>query len=214
MRTSIIACFFMFVSVVVLGQATSSAMATVDTVLLNNGKILAVQVIDTIGENVTVVKANSRKHKKIEIEKEAIFSIRFASTGKEEIYYIYDTLTEHDYSVPDARKFIEGEQDAQHGYHAVGASLASFLIGFTAGAYFGDIISLGPPFLFSGVMTYPRIKVRHKSVRNKANGTSDPYLYGYDSTARRKRTLHSFLWGGLGVILGIIANPIILNNTN
>lgn len=183
------------------------APVPLDSILLNNGKILVTQVVDTNGPTVTVIKPNSRKHKKGEIEKEAIFSIRFGSTGKEEVYYTYDTLIDHDYTVDDARKFIEGEQDAQHGFHAVGISIASFVFGAASGATLGNLVALAPPFTLSGFISYPRIKVRHKSVRNKANGTSDAYLYGYDITARRKRTLHSFLWGGVGVVIGLIVHP-------
>jgi hypothetical protein len=182
-----------------------------DTILLNNGKILITQVVDTVGEMVTVIKPNSHKHKKVEIDKEGIFSIRFGSTGKEDMFYTYDTLVGHDYKVDEARKFIEGEQDAQHGFHAVGISIISFTVGVASGATLGGILGLAPPFTLSGFITYPRIKVRHKSVRNKANGTNDAYLYGYDITARRKRTLHSFLWGGIGTIIGIIIHPSIIN---
>ena len=141
-----------------------------DTILLNNGLVVVAEVIDTLGEMVTVTNPNSRKHKKVEIEKEGIFSIHYAATGKEEIYYSYDTLIGHDFSIPDARKFIEGEQDAQRGFHAIGMSALSFAIGFGSGATLGSIIAFGPPFLFAGITTYPRIKVRHHSVRNKANG--------------------------------------------
>jgi len=213
MRAFITAFFVLFICSFGYSQTATTPPAGVDTILLNNGKVLATQVIDTIGENITIMKPNSRKHKKVEISKEAIFSVRFASNGKEEVYYTYDTLINHDYTVADARKFIEGEQDAQKGYHALPASIMAFSVGFAAGTVFGSsLISLGPPFLFAGVMTYPRIKVRHKSVKNLSNGTSDPYLFGYDSTARRKRTLHSFVYGGLGIIFGAILNGILNNN--
>lgn len=192
------------------GFAQNTATVPPDTILLNNGRMVISQITDTVGTEVTVIKPHSRRHKKIGIGKESIFSIKYGSTGKEEIYYIYDTLTDHDYTVDEARKFIAGEQDAQQGYHAAGVSAAAFAVGFLSGASLGSVISFGPPFLFTGLMTYPRIRVRHKSVKDKSNATSDAYLRGYDVTARRKRTLRSLLWGGVGLIGGLAAHFTVL----
>ena len=186
--------------------------AIFDTILFNNGKVMVAQVVDSSAGTITITKLNSRKHKKIEIDKEEVFSIRYGKTGKEEVLYVYDTLIGHDYTVEEARKFIAGEQDAQRGYHAVGVSAAAFTIGFASGVVFGSAISLAPPFLFAGIMTYPTVRVRHKSVHDIKNTGSDSYLEGYDITARRKRTLHSFVWSGIGLAAGLVAHFVLLNN--
>ena len=206
---------FLFSSLIASAQLAGNidperAPQPLDTILLNNGRILVTQVVDTVGEMITVIKPNSHKHKKIEIDKEGVFSVRFGSTGKEDVFYTYDTLVGHDYKVDEARKFIEGEQDAQRGFHPVFVSVLSFTVGVASGGTLGGLLGLAPPFKLSGFITYPRIKVRHKSVRNKANGTNDAYLYGYDITARRKRTLHSFLWGGIGTVIGMFIHPYVV----
>jgi len=193
--------------------AYSQTVATnPDTVLMNNGKVIVAQVVDTLGGDITVIDLHTRKHKKVELSKEGVFSIRFGSTGKEELFYVYDTLVGNDFTVDDARKFIAGEQDAERGYHAVGVSVGAFVVGFASGAAIGSIFAFGPPFLYDGIMTYPAIHVRHKSVRNMKIADSDPYLYGYYLTASRKRMLRSFLWSGVGLVSGLIANQILLNN--
>lgn len=209
MKASFIVLACLCLSLLAAGQTYSPPPN--DTILLNSGRIVVTQVTDTIGEAITVIKPGSKKHKKAEIQKEAIFSVKWGSTGKEEIFYIYDTLTEHDYQVADARKFIEGEQDASKGFHPYGASVMALAIGISSGASFGLPIAFGPPFLFGGLMTYPRIKVRHKSVRNLENGKSDAYLMGYDMTARRKRTLHTFLWGAVGMVIGVFIHSTVAN---
>ncbi len=186
--------------------------ATPDTVLFNNGKVMAARVVDSSAGTITIEKLNSHKHKKIEIDREEVFSIRYGKTGKEEVLYVYDTLVGHDYTVEEARKFIAGEQDAQKGYHAIGVSIAAFAIGFGSGTAFGSAISFGPPFLFAGIMAYPTIRVRHKSVHDMKNIGSDSYLEGYDITARRKRTLHSFVWSGIGLAAGLVAHFVLINN--
>jgi hypothetical protein len=202
---------FLFLYLNVYSQS-SPITAIPDTVLLNSGKVFVTQVVDTVGMNITVIDPKSRKHKKIEIDKEGVFSIKFGSTGKEDVYYIYDTLIGHDFTVDDARKFIAGEQDAEKGFHAVGISIAAFAVGFASGATVGSIFAFGPPFLFDGIMTYPAVHVRHKSVRDLKIANTDPYLYGYYLTASRKRMLRSFLWSGVGLAAGIVTNLILLNN--
>ncbi len=83
-----------------------------DTVLFNNGKVISTRILNTNGSKITVEKPGSSRHKKIELDKEDVFSIRYGSNGKEIVEYIYDTLTSHDFTVDEARLFIAGEQDA------------------------------------------------------------------------------------------------------
>jgi len=183
-----------------------------DTVLFNNGKVLVTRVVDTVGDKVTVEKPNSSKHKKIELDRSDVFSIRYGSTGKEVIVYVYDTLIGNDFTIPEARLFIAGEQDAQRGFHAFGTSLAAFFIGAGSGLVSESFFAFGPPFLYVGIMAYPRIHIRHKSVVNLNNIKSDPYLYGYDNTARKKRVLRSLLWGSIGLVTGLVVHITVIDN--
>jgi len=192
-------------------QDTAKSVAP-DTILLNNGKVIITQVTDTSSPSViTIIKPGSRKHKKIDIDRENIFSVKYSKTGKEDIYYIYDTLVGHDFTIEDARKFIAGEQDAMKGFHPVGISIAAFSIGFASGDYEGNFFAAAPPFFFAGIISYPIIRVRHKSVRDIKIANTDPYLYGYYLAASGKRELHTFLWGGIGLVTGLAANFIFQN---
>ena len=170
-----------------------------DTILMNNGKVILSHVIDTIGYSIQITKPH--RHKKIELDKEDIFQITFGSSGKTVVLYFYDTLIGNDMTVDDARRFIAGEQDAEHGYHAFGTSAASFAVGCASGIV-GSFFALAPPFAFAGFMSYNYVKIRHKSVKHVENVHHDSYLYGYALVARRKRTLRSLLWGGIGVSVG------------
>lgn len=183
-----------------------------DTILFNSGRTLAAHVLDTSGDKITIEKPKSSRHKKIEIDRDQVFSIRYGSTGKEVVVYIYDTLIGNDYTIPEARLFIAGEQDAQKGFHAIGTSIGAFLVGAGSGFVTFSLIAFGPPFIYTGIMSYPRIKIRHKSVSNLSNVKADPYLYGYDNVARRKRTLRSLLWGSIGLVVGLTANFIYTHN--
>ena len=172
-----------------------------DTIVLDDGKTIVAHITDTAGFSVQIEKPHSHRHKKLEIEKDFIFQITFGNSGKKEILYFYDTLIGNDLTVDEARRFIEGEQDAQRGFHALGTSAAGFAVGVVAGTI-GSFFALAPPFAFAGFMSYGYVKIRHKSVKNMDNVHHDGYLYGYSVVARRKRTSKALLWGFIGVIVG------------
>ena len=142
----------------------------------------------------------------MEIDRNAVFSIRYGNSGKEVMVYTYDTLTGNDFTIPEARMFIAGEQDAQRGFHATGTTIGSFLVGAAAGITGVSFFVFGPPLLYTGLMAYPRIKISHKSVKNLNDVKSDPYLYGYDSVGRRKRVIKSLIWSSIGLVIGIVIN--------
>jgi hypothetical protein len=199
-------------SCVAQNALTSTAATNIpDTVLLNNGKVIISRITDTAGLSVELIKPHSHKHKKIEIDKENIFQITFGNTGKREVFYIYDTLIGNDLTVDEAKRFIEGEQDAERGFHALGTSAAAFAVG-TGSGVIGSFLGLAPSFLFAGFMSYKYVKIRHHSVRNMENVGHDGYLYGYAFVARRKRTSRALLWGGIGIVVGTIIHSIFLGN--
>jgi hypothetical protein len=208
MRLFPIVCLLTFATFAAFGQDNAKP----DTILCNNGKVVIAHIIDTSSDKITIEKPNSSKHKKIEIDRNAVFSIKYGNGGKEVLVYIYDTLIGNDFSVADARMFIAGEQDAQRGYHPRIASLGAFLAGTASGISGISLFAFGPPFLYSGIMAYPRIKISHRSVKNLNNVKSDPYLYGYDSVGRRKRVLRSFIWSGIGLVVGFTLHFTVFKN--
>jgi len=194
-----------------LSQDTLHRKADIpDTILLSDGRTVVSHVIDTTGYAVTITKPHSRKHKKIEIDKDVIFQITFGNSGKQVVFYIYDTLIGNNFTVDEARRFIAGEQDAQRGFGAMGTSAAAFAVGTLSGIA-GSFFALVPPFAFAGFMSYHYVKIRHNSVKNMENVKHDAYLYGYSIVARRKRTMRALLWGGLGIIAGTVVHYIIAN---
>lgn len=186
------------------GKTTPQNATPTDTILFVDGEVVAAHVTDTSGDKITFEKPRSKKHKKIEVDMENVFSIRYASTGKEILVYNYDTLIGNDYTVADARLFIAGERDAQRGYKCRSACIAAFAIGVGSGITGASLFVLLPPYFFTGILGYTRIKINHNSVSNLDNVKFDPYLYGYGEVAKRKRTFRTLLWGGVGVTIGVV----------
>ncbi len=203
--------FALFTSAAAQNRLTMPECAIPDTLLLDDGKIVITHITDTVGYAVEMLKPNSKKHKKLEVDKDDLFQITFGCNGKKEIFYNYDTLIGNDMTVDEARRFIEGEQDAQRGFHAFGTSAAAFAVGAGAGIV-GSFFALAPPFIFAGFMSFKYVKIRHHSVRSLENVHHDGYLYGYSMVARRKRSSKALLWGAIGVAVGTVVHYIIVNN--
>lgn len=207
MREKVLCIVFLFCMILAKAQNPLPASEVNDSILLNGGRYVVAHITDTNGFSVEITKLHSRKHKKREILKENIFSIKYGATGKESVFYIYDTLIGNDFTVAEARQFIAGEQDAQRGYHALGTSAAAFVIGTISGSL-GTFYAIAPPFAFAGFMSYNYVRIRHKSVKNMENVKHDAYLQGYSLVARKKRTLRAMLWGGIGMIAGTFLHNI------
>ncbi|HTA26181.1 MAG TPA: hypothetical protein VK809_00210 [Bacteroidia bacterium] len=203
--------FSLFTAVTAQNKSAIVESAIPDTLLLDDGKVIITHVTDTLGYAVEMIKPRSKKHKKIEIDKGDLFQITFGNSGKKIVFYNYDTLIGNDLTVDEARRFIEGEQDAQRGFHAFGTSAAGFSVGVGAGVI-GSFFALAPPFIFAGFMSYKYVKIRHHSVRSMENVHHDGYLYGYSMVARRKRFSKALLWGGIGVVVGTVVHYVIVNN--
>ncbi len=122
-----------------------------DTVLLNSGKIVITHVTDTLGFSVQMVRPHSHKHKKMDIDKDNIFQITFGNSGKQVVFYFYDTLIGNDMTVDEARRFIAGEQDAEHGYRALWTSMGAFGLGAASGIVLGVFFCICPACRFCGI---------------------------------------------------------------
>jgi len=185
-----------------IAQTADSIHAKPDTLLLNNGKIIIAHIIDTSGYTVDVIKNHGRE--KIEVDKSDIFQITYGNSGKQVIIYIYDSLVNDQFTIPEARIFIAGEQDARRGFPALGASIAGFVIGAGA-AIISPVLAIPTPLLFAGIeYKHQYVKINHKSVRNMDNVTHDSYLRGYALGARQKRLRRALIWGGVGAVVGTV----------
>jgi hypothetical protein len=182
-----------------------------DTILMDDGKVIITHITDTVGFSVEMIRPHSHRHKKMEVDKDYIFQMSFGCSGKKVPVYFYDSLIGNDLTVDEAYRFIQGEQDAQRGFHAFGTSAAAFIVGTISGTV-GSFFALAPPFAFAGFMSYRYVKIRHHSVKNVDNVHHDGYLYGYSMVARRKRTSKALLWGGIGVVVGTVFHYIYINN--
>ena len=184
-----------------------------DTVLLMNGEKVAGEVIDTIYHKIKVkyLKKNG-KEKTILIDDDLVFSV-FFKDGHEKIVYEQDTISGNYFGVEETRMFIRGEQDAEKYYHTPFGTISSVAVGFASG-YFASVSFLAaiPPFVYSGILMAPRIRIKYKTVSTPEYLNYDTYVMGYEKVARRKKLFRSLIGGIGGLTAGIFTFQVAFPN--
>jgi hypothetical protein len=201
--------FFTFLSAAKAGSSFSNGPVK-DTVLLMNGDKLSGDVIDTIYHKIKVKYITKKgKEKTVLIDDEIVFSVLFRD-GREKIIYEQDTINGNYFGVEETRMFIYGERDAEKYFRSPIGTISSVAVGFASGyfAYY-SFLSAIPPFVYSGILLIPRIKIRYKTVSTPEYLNYDTYVMGYEKVARRKKMFHSLIGGIGGLVAGIFTFQVI-----
>jgi hypothetical protein len=189
-----------FISLFFISPARGQEKA--DTLFFMNGDFLNVQVLDTANFMVHFKYLRKGKLKDLSVERERLFSIRYAN-GNERIYYYYDTLVGNYFTVEETHKFIYGEHDAINGYKPRLDFAGGFVVGAASAVFTPTIVSPLPVFAFTAAVTLiPRIRGNRKVITNMSYIHDDSYLIGYERIARKKKSFYSLLGGLTGLVVG------------
>ncbi|MGB3527171.1 MAG: hypothetical protein WBB32_14515 [Flavobacteriales bacterium] len=182
-----------------------------DKINLMNGQVLEGQVIGQSSLEIRYLVPH--KHKRVERAEptSSVFSV-VDSLGHEKVWYFMDTLFGNDYTIPQMRWFIKGEQDARKGYRPILPVLGGFVLG--AGLTMAldlEVNSLLIPPIYAGAMSFPRVYVTRGSITDP-NMEGDPiYATGYSAVGRPKRVVRSLLSSAVGVVVGLAMNRYVID---
>lgn len=172
-----------------------------DTIILMNGNVVVERVIDTLLGAVTIYHP-TKPQKKIHYEYEDLYGI-FYGNGSKKYYYRQDTIRYNWFTRDEMYYFIKGEQDGRKGFKARGALIGAGIFGFVggaSGAFFAPIL----PYGYMALSGLPKVRIRHNTISNPNYIDHDPYILGYERTARYKRRTKSLLGGTVGLIAGYV----------
>ena len=185
--------------IIVMNEASVFCQTRNDSILLINGDLIIGSITEIAKDYLTIDEAG-KKFKKKFVEKDRIFS--YSNASGEHILYVYDTTMGNDFTIPEMRYFIRGEQDAKNGFKAKPAFYTGIVIG-AAGGLTGTLFYPLPAFVFAAFVGLPKVKIRKNSVRNPDDLNHIPYLMGYERMSRRNRKIQSLLGGGIGTVAGL-----------
>ena len=120
----------------------------------------------------------------------------------EKIYYYPDTVDDYELNIGDMRTFIEGEQYARKHYKKPMNAIAPAVVGLTGAGFIG-VYALLIPFGYVGVASAFSAHVPLSLPDEPAN-INEPYFKdGYKYRARKMKAQDGFIFGGLGVVVGL-----------
>lgn len=168
-------------------------------ILLTSGKVIEAVNYNVGDIFVTYTKTGDKKAGSRAVDRFDVFSITNANGEEEIVYAPVDSL---DFTVPEAREFIKGEQAAKEVYKPKGTNVGSIVVG--AGASILSFYALPVPMLYSviaGRFSPKNIKVPEGY--DPVLKDSEPYKLGYQKSARNMKIQRSLKWGYISLGVGL-----------
>lgn len=168
-------------------------------ILLLSGKYITIDSYQLGDDFLSYKKINDKRKKMRVVDRYDVFSIETEGQKEKVIYAPVDSL---DFSVEEARLYIQGEQVASEYYKAKGASISSAVVG--AGSGLLSFYAIPVPMIYSiiiGRFDPKKMKLPENFDQNIAN--SEAFQFGYKKSARNTKIQQSLKWGyiSLGVSL-------------
>lgn len=185
--------------IILVTFCTPSFSQKKDTIVLMNGNVIIEPVLDSSLFAVTVPNAK-KPGKNLHYEFQDLYCVHYHH-GETRYFYRQDTTISHWFTREEMGYYVKGEADGRKGFKARGAMIGGGIMGFIGGAtgsFFAPIL----PYGFMGLSGITRIRIRHNTISNPAYIDHDPYILGYERSARYKRKLKSLFGGTIGLAVG------------
>ena len=146
----------------------------------------------------------NKSPKVLDVGKDRIFSVKFASGG-ERIFYFRDSTIGNILTVLEAKMFMLGEQEATKNFKCRWPIVVGFLLGAASPIALSNAVVLSPlPVLACTPGVYiPKVKVNTKKMADKNYLQYDTFLMGYEKVARKKMFVNALIGVGSGLVAGV-----------
>lgn len=168
-------------------------------ILLISGKTIEAESYIVGDMFVSYKKQGDKRSGTRAVDRYDVFSITNASGEEELLYAPADSL---DFTVDEARLYIQGEQVAREYYNSKGASISSAIIG--AGSSILYFYALPIPMIYSVVLGRFNPKKMHLPENfNQEVAHTEAFKLGYQKSARNIKIQKSLKWGYIGLGAGL-----------
>lgn len=166
-------------------------------ILLINGKTIETEHF-SLGDDIVSYRKSSKKSL-ASVDRYDVFSITDTSGLENVIYKPADSL---DYTVEEARVYIQGEQIAMKYYNRPSTAWTSAAVG--AGSSILLFYSLPIPMVYSVILGRFNPKVKGVPAEIPAEVVqSQPFVAGYQRSARNLKIQRSLKWGYISLGVGL-----------
>lgn len=184
-----------------------------DTIQLMSGKKLVGFVRGQSDDEVKVRVPKKDAFKLEFVDIDLVFAVKHPN-GKEDMVYRQDTLFGNYFTPQEVRYFMRGETDASRGFRCPLVTAGSVLVSGATAAYLGPFYGLPGCFVYGGLTTFARVKIKPNTVSDPETLKFDTYLLGYEKEARKRRLFRSMVWGFGGYVAGLALRYTLLKQTD
>lgn len=179
------------------------------TLLMLNGNEYQIKSYEVKGEYITFKKADEESNNTGKYNLDRVYSVT-DSAKNVRIFYYPDTTDDYELNIGDMRTFIDGEQYAMKHYKKPMNAIAPAVVGLTAAGFIG-VYALVVPFGYVGLVSAFSTKVP-LGLDDEPYNINDPmFKEGYQYKARKKKINDGFIFGGLGVVVGLTVFFVFVN---
>ncbi len=168
-------------------------------ILLLNGKYIPIETYQLGDEFVSFKKINDKRKKMRTVDRYDVFSIQTEGQEEKIIYTPADSL---DFTIEEAKLYIQGEQVASEYYKARGASISSAVVGLSSSLL--SFYAIPVPMIYSivlGRFNPKKMKLPENFDQNIAN--NEAFQFGYKKSARNTKIQQSLKWGYISLGVGL-----------
>lgn len=174
-----------------------------------NGNEYQIKSYEVKGEYITFKKADEESNNTGKYNLDRVYSVT-DSAKNVRIFYYPDTTDDYELNIGDMRTFIDGEQYAMKHYKKPMNAIAPAVVGLTAAGFIG-VYALVVPFGYVGLVSAFSTKVP-LGLDDEPYNINDPmFKEGYQYKARKKKINDGFIFGGLGVVVGLTVFFVFVN---
>jgi hypothetical protein len=178
---------------------TSKASAQQKIKLLNGKTIYPISY--SIGEMFVNYKLEGDNAKKLRlVDKFDVFSVTDSENKEEVLYKPVDSL---DFSIEDARFYMDGENAARNYFNKPGVRISSAGVGLASGVL--SFYSLPIPFFYGIAITQRNPKKMQLPEELKNMENNEAFRFGYNREARNVKMKQSLKYGYISLGVSITA---------
>jgi hypothetical protein len=178
---------------------TSKASAQQKITLLNGKTIYPTSY--SIGEMFVNYKLEGDNSKKLRlVDKFDVFSVTDSENKEEVLYKPVDSL---DFSIEDARFYMDGENAARNYFNKPGVKISSAGVGLASGIL--SFYSLPIPFFYGIAITQRNPKKLQLPEEMKSMENNEAFRFGYNREARNIKMKQSLKYGYISLGVSIAA---------
>jgi hypothetical protein len=173
-------------------------MKAQNTLLLNNGKKIAIGEYKIVSNDFISYKTLKDKFKSIETYE--VFSI-IEKEGHEIVIYKQDSLLQGSFDLMEMRAFVQGQSDAIQNFKSPFITAGGIAVAGISSVIINPVFVIPVSGVYCGIVGITKTSEK-KMVIPENYKSNEHYLLGYKKECKHKRIKNAIIGSGIGLVVG------------